>query len=320
LTFDASVIAKTTGKDNSDAFEVIHYALFKVGTELYKDSIVIHVKDCDCCGSGVTDVEGNTYTAYRFGTAGCWMTENLATKKNQKKGATLTKGNSTTYDPRYDLPSTSNNSTTLTETQAQNSNYYGNNEGKPGFFYNWAAAVGAETSAAARNTTSYPACSDCNPPVNTVNVASQDICPTGWHLPSDWEWNNLEKEITDSYTQYSTASADPTTWNDTWRTTFGSYRGGHSTLMRNPKNIGSTQSPAGLSNAKEKGFSGLLVGCTGNSDARWANYGNTTGYWSSSSGTTTAAWERFVWYNEEGVRRANGGKYFMWSVRCKKNE
>jgi uncharacterized protein (TIGR02145 family) len=265
-------------------------------------------------------VDGNFYTAYQFGTAGCWMTENLATTKNQKRCTTLTKNNSSSYDPYYTLPSTSNNSTTLTETQAQNSNYYGKNEGKPGFFYNWAAAVGAESGTAAQNTTSYPACNDCpSLPAGSVNVASQDICPTGWHLPSDWEWNNLEKEITNSYTQYSTASTAPTRWSDTWRTTSGSYRGGHGTLMRNPKNLSiSTQSPAGLSNAKEKGFSGLLVGFA--SSGNWSNYGAASYCWSSSSYSGTNAWRRTLAYSYAGVFRITSPKDFLWSVRCKKDE
>jgi uncharacterized protein (TIGR02145 family) len=247
------------------------------------------------------------------------MTENLATTKNQKRGTTLTKNNTSSFDPYYSLPATNNTiATQLTEADAQNSNYFGNNEGKPGFFYNWAAAVGAESGTAAQNTTSYPACNDCNPPVGTVNVATQDICPTGWHLPSDWEWNNLEKEITTGYTQYSTASTAPTTWNDTWRTNSSSYLGGHGTLMRNPTNIDLNQSPAGLSNPKEKGFSGLLVGQAWGE--AWYFYGNTASYWSNSSSDDSGSWIRGLNAASSGCLRDRYVKGGLISVRCKKDE
>jgi uncharacterized protein (TIGR02145 family) len=283
----------------------------------------VKIGDRDCCSCGVTDVENNFYTAYRFGTAGCWMTENLATTKNQKRGTTLTKGNSTTYDPRYTLPATSNTSDTqLTETQAKSSDYYGTGIGKPGFFYNWAAAVGATSggtgTGGAQNTTTYPnktATTTANDASRSATV-NEDICPVGWHLPSDKEWSDLEKEITSNYTQYSTATTAPGAWSET----YNDFRGGHSTLMRNPKNPSTsyTQSPAGLSNAKEKGFSGLLVGSA--YSGTWYNYGVDTRYWSSSSYSGTTAWRRRLNYGNAGVFRNNDAKSYLWSVRCKKNE
>jgi uncharacterized protein (TIGR02145 family) len=291
-------------------------------TCVYTITKSIRVGDRDCCGS-VADYEGNVYTAYRFGTAGCWTTENLATAYNMKQSKSLTgnKGNSgTNYAPQWTLPSTTNNSTTLTEVQARNSDYYGTGVGKPGFLYNWAIAVGAADASTAQNTTTYPNCTGGDCPPGNANVAIQDICPTGWHLPSDKEWNDLEKEITTNYQKYSTATTAPTTWSDTWRSTSGSYRGGHGTLMRNPKNPSSsyTQNPAGLSNPKEKGFSTLLVGYA--NSGRWYTYGAVAYYWSSSSYSGTLAWRRNLNYNQAGVARNFNNKYYMWGVRCKKNE
>jgi uncharacterized protein (TIGR02145 family) len=250
------------------------------------------------------------------------MTENLATTKNQKRGTTLTTNNSGSYDPQYTLPSTSGNSTgLLSVADAQNSNYYGNNEGKPGFFYNWAAAVGAESGTDAQNTTSYPACSDCNPPVGTVNVASQDICPTGWHLPSDWEWNNLEKEINNSYTQYSTASIAPTTWSDTYRM-YNGWRGGHGTLMRNTTNTDPsiTLTYEGLSNSPAKGFAGLMIGYAGYGN--WVSYGTESIWWTASSQTNTGAIERELASHHVQMARLTIGvlKNQLRSVRCMKYE
>jgi uncharacterized protein (TIGR02145 family) len=150
-------------------------------------------------------------------------------------------------------------------------------------------------------------------------VASQDICPTGWHLPSDWEWNNLEKEITTGYVQYSTASTAPTTWSDDWRTYYGN-RGGHGMLMRNPKNTSTsyTQSPAGMSNPKEKGFNALLVGMA--AQGEWHNYGQLNGFTTSTSFAAGTNAIRVVPNVDAWCQRAGSSKHLLWSVRCKKDE
>lgn len=51
----------------------------------------------------------------------------------------------------------------------------------------------------------------------------QGICPNGWHLPSDREWNKLEKEIYNNREKYSSyistdAAFSPGTWNPIWET------------------------------------------------------------------------------------------------------
>jgi hypothetical protein len=156
----------------------------------YVATDTVTVKDADCC-TWVADVDGNIYSTHRFGSAGCWMTENLAVTKNEKLNKQLSPGNPKTgderYDPRYTFPAqVTNGSIQLTLDRAQNSDCYGCGIGKPGLFYTWAAAVGAEdgtdtSSRGARNTTAYPEKSD----TNTANAASrdeskeEDICPKG---------------------------------------------------------------------------------------------------------------------------------------------
>ncbi|GHT72609.1 hypothetical protein AGMMS50262_01820 [Bacteroidia bacterium] len=277
----------------------------------------IRVGDRDCC-TGLSDYEGTTYTTYRFGTAGCWMTENLATTYNMKKGVQLTDNNSTSNDPHYTTQKVNNTGTKMSLSDVRNSNYFGNNEGKVGVFYNWAAAVGAANGTAAQNTTTYPnmtGTTTANGPSN-ANTVNEDICPTGWHLPSDAEWSLLEKEISANYTQYSTSSTA-----STWTEVSGTYRGTHGTMMRSktPATLnGYIQNPVGTSNVKEKGFSVLLVGYAGS--GTWANYGFYTYYWSSSSNSDTSAWRRYLNYGTAGVARGITLKASLWSVRCKKNE
>ncbi len=103
----------------------------------------------------VTDVEGNTYNTVWIGEQ-CWMKENLRTRKYADNtpislGTTASTTNAYRYYPNND----SSNVATY------------------GYLYNWAALMrgsGASNS-------------------NPSNV--QGVCPDGWHLPSQGEWNQL---------------------------------------------------------------------------------------------------------------------------------
>jgi uncharacterized protein (TIGR02145 family) len=128
----------------------------------------VFVNDC----FSVSDAEGHTYTASKFGTAGCWMTQNLrstwtmqgSTFRSIPKG--INSGN--VNSPYYDFPNASVDTIAHPEY---------------GLLYTWAAAnVGASATE-----TSDP----------HVGIAStrQGICPSGWHLPSRYEWNMLAQEI-----------------------------------------------------------------------------------------------------------------------------
>lgn len=49
----------------------------------------------------------------------------------------------------------------------------------------------------------------------------QGLCPKGWHVPSDREWNTLEKELTENWQKYTeNYSPNPPVqvWNEAWNT------------------------------------------------------------------------------------------------------
>jgi uncharacterized protein (TIGR02145 family) len=64
------------------------------------------------------------------------------------------------------------------------------------------------------------------------------------------------------------------------------------------------------------GFSGLLVG---NAFSDWYNYGTVANFWSSSTSSDTNGWGRVLGSSFSGVFRNNYPKYYLFSVRCKKN-
>ncbi|NDV70233.1 FISUMP domain-containing protein [Dysgonomonas sp. 25] len=161
-------------------------------------------------------------------------------------------------------------------------------------------------------------------------TAVQGICPNGWHIPSDREWNDLEREIytnASKYSSLSTSSFSPV-WQSSWETGGYATRGassadGHSTAMRSPCAL---QGSLTTDNGKSKpaaigGFDILLVGYGGG----WSGfepetrYGTYAGFWSSSRHDGDAFWTRYFENNTAPVSRSSADQGQLHSVRCKKD-
>jgi uncharacterized protein (TIGR02145 family) len=240
------------------------------------------------CPNTIEDYEKNTYPAAMFGAAGCWMTQNLRVKK-YTNGTSLSQG--------------SNSSSDYTSKYYNCPNLNSSAPAEYGLLYSWAAAT---------NRTSHVA-EETN---NSNQTQYQGICPAGWHLPSDYEWNQLEQVIAESAAGvYSTDGA--TTWNTSYSTDTG-YRGAHGQKMKSKTAVNGTN-PNGTSNSSTaKGFNALLVGYVASGSAGSSGAG--ARFWSSSSNDSSSAWYRTLGYSDTGVYRGgSNNKYYMFSVRCKKN-
>jgi uncharacterized protein (TIGR02145 family) len=107
-------------------------------------------------GPTITDIEGNSYKTVTIGTQQ-WMAENLKVSK---------------YSDGTTIPNITDN------TQWQNNttgawSYYNNdaaNNAKYGKLYNWYA-------------------------VSSTTNGNKNVCPTGWHVPTDAEWTVLTDYI-----------------------------------------------------------------------------------------------------------------------------
>jgi uncharacterized protein (TIGR02145 family) len=220
----------------------------------------------------VTDDEGNTYSIGFFGDAGWWMTENLRSTSGLTASSNAGSDASLKY---YWYP-------------YDNKTIFDNNP-TYGLLYTWAAASGRTGVTG-----------------NEENKSDQDqhqgICPTGWHLPSDYEWTQLTDVIS--------ASTD-----GAYSTTTGTGNAG--TKMKSITLVDVATNGTSKSRTAN-GFDALLVGrvYSGSSSI----YGTYTLFWSSSSYSSTYAWYRYLDYSSTGVGRNNSGKYNMYSVRCKKND
>ncbi|MDR0681559.1 MAG: fibrobacter succinogenes major paralogous domain-containing protein [Dysgonamonadaceae bacterium] len=241
----------------------------------------------DC--SSVEDVESNAYYAALFGAAGCWMTQNLRTKTYADGGTILSLGaNSDPASKFYNYPNRDE------QIFIAHPEY--------GLLYTWAAASGRTDHTAG----------EAN---NPAQQQYQGICPTGWHLPSDYEWNQLEKEIAESTEGvYSTAGA--TTWESSYSTTSG-VRGNHGRKMISTTAV-NNELTNGTSNAKsDNGFDGLLVG---NLLANvYESWGQSVSVWTSTSYNSGFAWRLYCGRELAGVVREPREKYNLRSVRCKKD-
>jgi uncharacterized protein (TIGR02145 family) len=118
-------------------------------------------------------------------------------------------------------------------------------------------------------------------------ASSNNVCPTGWHVPTDAEWTTLENQL-----------------------------GGSSIAGGKMKSTGTLywQSP-NTSADNSSGFSGLAGGSRNNNGA-FGNFGYDGYWWSSSENNTYSALSRLMNYNNGNTYSTNANKSVGFSVRC----
>jgi uncharacterized protein (TIGR02145 family) len=292
LIFNGDILNKGALVGNPGVADtIVLQCTVKDGLENYVLQRTITVGDRDECSpaAGLLDAEGNSYTVSRFGGV-CWMTQNLRSTWTKQGNQVQTISEKNVDDPNvvvYSYPHT--------YTVANLPPGYG-------FLYTWGAAnIGTETTEAT------------NAFINTTSNR-QGICPDGWTLPSDYDWNQLEKAIATKPGLYSTERdtiVEPAAWNSNhetitgWRPDGGNTKTSWGRRMKSPTN--------GVSKTDGTGFNALLVGINNG-----LYFGSDTYFWSSSAGSATAAWRRNLHSGVSGTDRNISGKTSMFSVRCKK--
>lgn len=140
----------------------------------------------------VTDACGNTYPVVKIGEQ-YWMAENLRCNKYSTESEAYKEG-------RYTIPTSKSLTCTPYYTDASDKskwefddyadNLTDSQVAKLGYLYNWAAAVGV---------------ADGEKQTTAFSGNRQGICPNGWHIPSEAEWQTLENYIekTDGMGEYT---------------------------------------------------------------------------------------------------------------------
>ena len=139
--------------------------------------------------------------------------------------------------------------------------------------------------------------------------AAKLVCPAGWHLPNDAEWNILEETVSGSDWQASYATSEG------WR---GSHAGKMAGDGWNSSSTAGAPGNATDANHNASGFSAVPAG------DMYFGYSEDTGYnayfWSSTEGGTSRAWIRMLNYATACVNRTFAGNGDVYSVRCLRDE
>jgi uncharacterized protein (TIGR02145 family) len=133
---------------------------------------------------------------------------------------------------------------------------------------------------------------------NWYTVNTGNLCPAGWHVPTDDEWKTMEMHL--GMTQ---AQANETGFR-------GNKEAGKlketGTVHWISPNIGATN---------ESGFTALPGG--GRSTGGSFNYlGHGGYYWTATEYSSSTAWQRYLFHTSRKVSRSSSEKYYGYSVRC----
>jgi len=129
---------------------------------------------------------------------------------------------------------------------------------------------------------------------NWTAAMQPGTCPTGWHIPSDLEWQALEIELGISATEAQTAGWRGTNQGTNMKSTTGWIFGGN-----------------GNNSSGFNGFPGGIVYSGG-----FELSGSSCYWWSSSPTDDYYAWIRHLKNINSGVFRNNNDKSYGFSVRC----
>jgi uncharacterized protein (TIGR02145 family) len=118
-------------------------------------------------------------------------------------------------------------------------------------------------------------------------IDSRNLCPVGWHIPSDAEWTTLEN-----------------------------FLGGDGIAGGKMKAVSNLWQSPNKAATNESGFSGLPGGCRGNDVSSYDAIGGYGYWWSSTEYSTADAWYRYLNYNGGSSDRLDYNKRNGFSVRC----
>lgn len=137
---------------------------------------------------------------------------------------------------------------------------------------------------------------------NWYAVRAQKICPTGWHVPSDAEWDTLAVAL--GGTKIGVTRREEIELLEVG----GKLKSTDTTFWQDP-NTGATN---------ESGFSALPGGYR-TSGGVFEQKGSSGYWWSSSISNSYGSFCRFMKYNSASLNKINLSKTYGFSIRCTKD-
>jgi len=223
--------------------------------------------------SGSLVYEGQTYKTVKIGEQ-VWFAENL---NYNVSGSKCYGEGGEVYDHESD------DYITLLDSEVQaNCDIYGR-------LYNWATAMALDPSC---NSTS---CSD------EIQPKHRGICPEGWHIPSNADWDKLYRYVDGDIGMSSPYSS--------------------STAGKHLKASTGWHPYEGIENLNTHEFSALPSGY-GGADGDFTTVGRYGWWWSSNENEGDYAYLYYMDYKSEGAywNHDDGGKGTLTSIRCVKND
>ncbi|MCP4442874.1 MAG: hypothetical protein GY810_28545 [Aureispira sp.] len=127
-------------------------------------------------------------------------------------------------------------------------------------------------------------------------------CPSGWHLPTDEDWEHLIKHINKIKGPFEKH-------NDDW------YEVG----LFLKSSLGWSYSSDGIKSEDDFGFAALPAGSYGLGYSYFDDLSLSTNFWSATEKSSNTAWQRYLRYDSESISRDNINKQYGLSVRCLKD-
>ncbi|MEQ9102465.1 MAG: FISUMP domain-containing protein [Imperialibacter sp.] len=218
----------------------------------------------------LTDAVDNVYSYATIGTQ-TWMTENLKTTK---------------YNDGTSIPEVTDN-TTWTNMTSPGYTWMNNNpttySATFGALYNWYT-------------------------VDNTSNGGKNVCPGGWHVPSNSEWSTFE-----SYLIANGYNYDGTTSGNKLSKSLATASGWLASSV-----VGAVGNTDFASKQNATGFSTVPEGYR-DSDASFKSLDRSGGWWLTTSSNTTDAWYSFIYHDSFGVDNGTYGKKAGFSVRCLKD-
>jgi uncharacterized protein (TIGR02145 family) len=132
-------------------------------------------------------------------------------------------------------------------------------------------------------------------------ATAMTVCPSGWHLPSDEDWDILMNYVQTDNGRTYTSGSHASIAGKYLKATSGWNYGGQSW------------------NGEDKYGFAALPGSYSNSGGSYVIVGKGGHWWSSTEDGSGNAYRRYMDYDIEGVGRVSNWKSFMFSVRCVQN-
>ena len=262
-----------TGLTNGTAYTFAVIATNAVGNSVASSASTAVTPVAPVCPtSTVTDVDNNIYNTVAIGTQ-CWTKENLKVTKYTDGTAIPLDATGGSGGPS----STWQNSTTGAYAIYANEASSGTNATNYGYLYNWYAAKG----------------------ITAGSTTYKNICPTGYHVPTDLEWSTLVIYLD------ATALA----------TTTGVQSSTAGTLMKSTSTLWNAATPASPG-TNTSGFTALPGGALFIDGSFFYDIRSSAFFWSATENGSNA-WFRQLYNYNGSVNRSNiFDKTFGASVRC----